>query len=310
MTLKSRLPTRGRSDFWPVASAGLAILVFGIAAGSSATLADAAAHDSSAKVPTWLRGVWTREWTEVGKVRSNTLEVHYLQTPTYFADVRIPKDLARLPKAKSFADLTDSQLRLLAGQNGFTGSTATSGAVATWNHDIQFQPSDGNPDSGRLERRGSGRMREMGLDGSYVEAWKSTVDRNGRFLVIRMEHAGRLIKTLVVVGNQFVYVRNRSMDLPAAESFEALIEARHPSRAQIEAYLDCEFSVGRVQGGSVPWEIQRSTLPWREGGSLDFIAELEPAGAGPAPRSAGDDQCSVPVNTFSTRAVREMFGGK
>src|ERR1700726_2742209 len=63
-----------------------------------------------------------------------------------FADIRIPKDRGRFPNAKSFSDLTDAQLRLLAGQNGFTGLTTTSGAVATWNHDIQFQPSDGAPD--------------------------------------------------------------------------------------------------------------------------------------------------------------------
>jgi hypothetical protein len=305
-------PARLWSDVRWVALAAMGSLLFGMAAGSPRHLADATAHDSTAAVPAWLRGVWTREWIQEGKAKSNTIDVHYLQTPTYFADIRIPKERGRFPNAKSFADLTDPQLRLLAGQNGFTGLTTTSGAVATWNHDIQFQPSVGAPDRGRLQRNGPGRMHEHGLDGSYIEAWKSTNGGEGRFLVIRVEHAGRLVKTLVVVGNQFIYVRNRAVDLPTAESFEALIDSSKASRAEIEVYLDCEFSVGRIRGESGLWEIERSTLPWREGGHLDFVGEIMPAEGGPglAPRSVGDDQWTVPVNTLTARAIEEMFGGK
>jgi hypothetical protein len=312
MNLKFTSPIRRRRDVRRVASAVIVSLVIGIAAGSPANLPNATTPNSSAAVPAWLRGVWTREWIQMGKAQTNTLDVHYLQTPTYFADIRIPKARGRFSNAKSFADLTDHELRLLARQNGFTGLTTTSGAVATWNHDIQFQPSDGTPDRGRLQRNGPGRMHEHGLDGSYIEAWKSTSGGGGRFLVIRVEHAGRLVKTLIVVGNQFIYVRNRAVDLPTAESFEALIESSKASRVQIEAYLDCEFSVGRVQGGSVPWEIQQSTLPWREGDHMDFAGAIMPTKRSPglAPRSVGDDQWIVPVNTLSARAIEELFGGK
>lgn len=297
---------------WRFTLAAMGSLVFGTAVGGQSNLPIATTQSSTATVPAWLRGVWTREWIQEGKVRSNTLDVHYLQTQTYFADIRIPKDRGRFPKAQSFADLTDQELRLLTRQNGFTGLTSTVGAVATWNHDIQFQPSDGTPDRGRLQRNGPGRMHEHGLDGSYIEAWKSTSGGEGRFLVIRVERAGRLVKTLVVAGNQFVYVRNRAVDLPAAASFETLIDSGKASRAQIEAYLDCEFSVGRVHGGSVLWEIEQSTLPWREGGHLDFAAEIMTTrvGAGLALRSVGDDAWSVPVNTLSARAMRDMFGEK
>ncbi len=293
-------------------SAALIVLLLGVGAASRPTLARATDHDSPGGIPAWLRGVWTREWLQEGKVRSNTLDVHYLQTPSYFADMRIPKELGHMPEAKSFADLTESQLRLLAGQEGFTGLTTISGAVATWNHDIQFQPSQGTPDRARLRRIAPDRMHEHGLDGSYVEAWKSTGNGDGRFLVIRVAHAGRLVKTLVVGGNRFIYVRNRAVDLPPARSLVSLIDSRTTDRAQIEEYLDCEFSMGQVQGGSAPWEIEQSTLPWRRGGQLEFAAEIMPvnAGAGLAPRSGGDAQWSVPVNTFSSREILEMFGGK
>jgi hypothetical protein len=312
MTLKVISLIRLGSDVRCVAFAVIVSLGFGTAAGSAPNLANATARDSGAAVPDWLRGVWTREWIQEGKAKSNTLDVFYLQTPSYFADIRLPKGRTHFPNAKSFADLTDQQLRLLARQNGFTGLTTTSGPVATWNHDIQFQPSDGAPDRGRLQRIARTRMHEHGLDGSYIDSWRSATSGNGHFLAIRVMHTGRLLRTLIVIGNQFVYVRNRAMDLPAAASFEALFDFTKASRAQIEEYLDCEFSVGRVRGGAVPWEIEQSTLPWREGRHLEFADEVAAAEGGTelVPRSAGNDEWTVPVNTLTAREIGDLFGRK
>jgi hypothetical protein len=265
---------------------------------------------SSADPPIWLQGVWSRDWIERQGVKSNTLDVHYLQTPTFFADMRIPRDRAGMAAAKSFADLADEQLRSLARQNGFAGRTTLAGMVATWRHDIDFQPSDGTPDKGRLEPIGPDQMHEYGLDGSYIEAWRSSTDGRGRFLVVRIEHSGRLSRTLVVVGNQFVYVRDRAKHLPSAASFDALIEATHPSREEMVEYLDCEFSVGRVSGGRVPWEIEQSTLPWRERRHLEFIDQISTKDAGSSVWSGevGEDVWTVPVNTMSPREIRTLFG--
>ena len=195
---------------------------------------------------------------------------------------------------------------------GFAGRTTMAGAVATWHADIAFRPSDGTPDTGRLEQIPPDHMHEHGLDGSYIESWKSLTDGNGRFLVIRVEHSGRLLRTLVVVGNQFVYVRNRAKDLPLAPSFDALIEKTGASREQIVEFLDCEFSVGRVHGASVPWEIERSTLPWREHRRLDFVEELSigDGRSGLVPREVGGDQWTVPVNTLSPDEIKALFGGR
>jgi hypothetical protein len=312
MTLKVISPVRLRNDVRWLAFALMVSLGFGTAVGNAPNLTSATAHDSTAAVPDWLRGIWTRDWIQEGKAKTNTLDVHYLQTPTYFADIRIPKDRTGFSNAKSFADLTDQQLRSLARQNGFTGLTTTSGPVATWNHDIQFQPSDGAPDRGRLQRTARNHMHEHGLDGSYIESWTSTTSGGGHFLVVRVKHSGRLLRTLVVVGDQFVYVRNRATDLPAAASFEALFDFTKASRAQIEEYLDCEFSVGRVRGGSVPWEIEQSTLPWREGRHLNFVDEVAVAARGPglAPRAVGNEEWTVPVNTLTAHEIGELFGSK
>ena len=274
--------------------------------------ATAKAYGSSAQVPTWLPGIWSREWLQEGEKKSNTLDVHYLQTPTYFADVRVSRDRTGLSHARSFADLTDEQLRLLAGQMGYAGRTTMEGNIATWHADIAFRPSDGTPDKGRLERMAGDRMYEHGLDGSYIESWRFLTNGQGRFLVIRVEHSGRLLRTLVVVGNQFVYVRNRAKDLPLAPSFDALIKATNATRDQIIEYLDCEFSVGRTRGGSVPWEIERSTLPWREGRRLDFVEQIsvEDGRAGLLPLEVGEDHWAVPVNTLTLDEIKALFGAR
>jgi hypothetical protein len=259
--------------------------------------------------PIWLQGVWSRDWIEKRGVKSDALDVHYLQTPTFFADMRIPRDRSGMAAAKSFADLTDEQLRSLAGQNGFTGRTTLAGMVATWQHDIDFQPSDGTPDKGRLEPLAPDQMREHGLDGSYIEAWRSSTDGRGRFLVVRVEHSGRLSRTLVVVGNQFIYVRDRAKQLPPAASFDALIEAAHPNRERMVEYLDCEFSTGRVSGGRVSWEIEQSTLPWRERRHLEFVDQIstKDAGSSLGPDEVGEDVWTVPVNSMSPREIRTLF---
>jgi hypothetical protein len=269
------------------------------------------AHGAAAPLPIWLVGEWTRDWIQRGKVKTNTLDVHYLQTPSYFADVRVSKDRFRPVSATSFADLTDQQLKMLVGQSGFTGLTAMTGTVATWHHEIDFQPSDGTTDEGRLERIPPNRMREHGLDGSYVESWKSRGEGKGRFLVVRVEHSGRLLRTLVVVGNRFVYIRNRERDLQMAPSLDALIKSTNATRQQMVEYLDCEFSVGRVRGRSVPWEIEQSTLPWREGHHLDFVEQISvnDEGSISAPREVGEDKWTVPVNTIGPRQLRALFPG-
>ena len=276
---------------------------------STRNVTAAASAGPEARVPGWLWGEWIRDWILRGKSKSNTLDVHYLQTPTYFADIRIPKARSGLAAAKSFTDLTDQQLRTLAGQNGLTGVTTLAGTVATWSDEVAFQPFDGTPDTSRLERRSPNVMYEVGLDGSFTESWRRVSDGSGQFLVVRVTHSGRLSHSLVVVGNRFVYVRNRSKDLPTASSLEELIETTKATREQIVEYLDCEFSAGRVRGGSVPWEIQQSTLPWRERHHLEFVDLLSARAGGTAlvPKSVGVDQWSIPVNTFKPSDIQALF---
>ncbi len=235
------------------------------------TSGTAASHSAP---PEWMRGVWTRDWIERKGVRSNTLTVHYLQTPTWYGDMRVSHSRPSFANATSFADLTDAELLALATQRGFTGQVTAAGDSITWQHEIDFQPPDGDVDIGRVEHIGRGQMYEHALDRSYTESWASVASGDEAFLVVRVERGGRLDRTLLVAGDHFLYIRNRATDLPKARSLDRLIASTHATRAQIIAYLDCEFSSGAVRSGAVPWEIHASTLPWRERQHLDFVDEI------------------------------------
>ncbi len=256
-----------------------------------------------------MQGVWTREWIEVNGVRSSRFAVHYLQTPSLFADVRLPIQRPAFAHATSFADLTDDELLLLAKQRGFTGRVTAVGDTITWQHEIDFQPPDGTPDIGRVQRIGPTQMYEHALDSSYVESWRSVASGDEAFLVVRVERAGRLDQILLVASDYFLYVRNRSADLPVAKSLDSLIVATRASRTQIIALLDCEFSTGRVRAGSVPWEIQASTLPWREGHQLAFanaIAVL-PDSIHLSVHVSSTERWVVPINTLPKAVLVALF---
>ncbi len=230
-------------------------------------------------LPPFLLGVWSREYITRRGAQGDSLTVRYLQAVGPFGDVRIPPDRTWNATATSFAELTDAQLRGLARQKGFTGHTTFDGSVVTWHHELDFQP-DTSRDASHVSREDDAHIMETGLDSSFVERYRRLSTGDDRFLALRVERNGRIDRVLIVVGDWFYFARNRAADLPPAESFDALIAARKPTRAQLINWLDCELAAGRIAGGSIPWEIQQSTLPWREGRHLDFVDAIRADSSG------------------------------
>lgn len=305
------VPRRARVAARAGYTAGMRALVLALLAASCAprppeTRATRAARPAGAtELPAWLSGTWTRDWIRVGGVTTSTLTVRYLQTPYWFGDVRIPTDRPRIA-AGSLAELGDAELASLAKQRGFFGYTTVAGDVATWHHEIDYQASDGTPDTSRVERLGASSMLEHGLDGSFVERWWRLASGDGKFLAVRVTRAGRLDRMLVVAGDHFLYARNRASDLPAARSLTEL--AAGASREQLLAYLDCELSHGSVRGGGAPWQIERSTLPWREGAHLAFVDDLSVDAAGAlAARAAAGETWTIPMSTMTPDDLRVLF---
>jgi hypothetical protein len=286
-----------------------AALGAGCTRSSPATSALRNSSKATGELPSWLLGVWSREWIERQGVQTSTYTVRYLQTPLLFGDVRVPINRPKLLEAASFADLTDGELGILATQRGFIGHTTVENLTSTWHHEVDFQPPNPDADIGRIERVGKGRMYEKAVDSSFTELWWSLSSGDDRFLAVRVERAGRLDRILLVAGDYFFYGRNRAKDLPAAVSLDALIATTRATRGEIIAYLDCELSVGRIRGGSMPWEIQYSTLPWREARQLDFVDRIRAGGSigGLAPRAEAGETWTVPVNTLNSEDLVVLF---
>jgi len=250
-------------------------------------------------------GAWQRDWIRRhGGAADARVGVRYVQTPSVFGDLRIPGDRPEMSAAGSLAELSDDQLAALAHQNGFAGVTTLDGANATWHREIDFQPSGDGADIGRIEPAGDGRMFEHALDDSYVESW-SALERGGGSFAVRVERAGRVDQLLAVAGGRFIYARARAVALPRGDSLTELIARTHPPRDTVIAYLDCEISYGTARG----WQIERSTLPWRQGQRLGFADRIAIyAGSRPAPRAAAAGETwSFPVVDLPVSELRALF---
>jgi len=251
-------------------------------------------------LPDWMLGLTIREGVDAKNMEHWTpKDVFVVQAPVHVGDVRIPHARPTI-RAKSFQELTDDELAALGDQWGFVGTTAIAGDVATWTPAITYQPPSGEVDTGHVVRVGENRIDESALDGSYTEHWWRVSSGEGRFLVIEMYAGTRVDRFLVVTGDHFVYARNRARELPKAESFKKLFEDTHPTREEKIAMLDCELSYGLVRGNARPWQILRSTLPWREGVSLELPREIG------LPLVAKDG-LTIPINTFSASDLAVMF---
>jgi hypothetical protein len=253
-------------------------------------------------VPT---GAWQRDWIRrYGGAPDTAVTVRYVQTPSVFGDLRTPSDRPAMPGASSLAELTDEQLAMLARQNGFAGTTTIEGAQATWHHEIDFQPSGGGADIGRIEPAGPGKMFEHALDGAYIESWSALGGDRGPYFATRVTRGGRVDQLFAVAGDHFIYARARSIALPEADSLTDAIAKTHATREQIIAYLDCELSYGSTRN----WQIERSTLPWQEGKRLAMVDQITvDANGQPAAQPDAHQTWSFPVQTFSTAELHEMF---
>ena len=299
--------------------------VAGCAASSPAPSSTQSLSTSTEPLPAWMLGLWCREWVrypgvmieDPKAIQKSPQLVRYLQSPRSFGDMRYPKDRPAYTNTKSFADMSDSDLLIIAKAEGFVGYTTAQNMDAThatvqWNRELDLNPTNG-VDISRVVPMSDDRIYESALDNTWTEHYFRLTSGENRFLVVRVECAGRLDRILIVGGDQFYFARNRAKDLPAtnppSDSLSALITSTHATRAQIIEFLDCEFSVGRIRGGRVPWEIQYSTLPWREGKHLEFVDLLQAQGSTSDLKfqAKAGESWTVPCNTLDARDFEILF---
>lgn len=220
-------------------------------------------------VPDWLRGLWRRRSIRYADGRyDDTTVVYWLQGDAAFADIRIPADRPVVRGREDLAALADRELLALARQGGFAGWTELSGPRCHWHRQIDFQPPSGLPDQGILHR-GDGILIEEGVHERYLETWEAVAcGPPGADATLAYRVAAAVGGRLVVLGNVFLFARDRRPPLALAPNLAALAPDGYERRAALLSLLDCEISFGRCRGGTLPWQILLSTLPFREGRSL------------------------------------------
>lgn len=220
-----------------------------------------------------LVGVWRRRSIELedGQIDTTT-QVFWLQAQVCFGDIRIPIERPELPLHHDLADLTEWGALALSHQQGFAGMTHLEGNTCQWHRYIDYQPPNGSRDIGLLQLE-QDCLVELGVEQVYREEWERIDDGSTGCIALVLdpdEPSGmgtRWQGCFVAVGNYFVYVLDQRPALPAANSLSALLQAAQNRTEQLR-YLNCEISFGRCNSGRSLWEIERSTLPWREGKSL------------------------------------------
>jgi hypothetical protein len=225
-------------------------------------------------VPHHYLGVWQRTFLQSAAGIDKSSRVYWLQTPVLHADIRIPADRPAFKDKKSLQDFSFAELHQLAGQKGFAGETSVIGNSCLWLRHIDYQPPGYGHDIGKMEFSGT-QILETGIASNYSEIWERLPDSLGATYAFQFKEENTVNKKsnpqsgiLVGSGDYFIYARDRATALPQSLSLETLLSERTFTQPELIELLDFEISFGRVTNGNIPWEIQLSTLPYREGNPL------------------------------------------
>ena len=229
--------------------------------------------------PESLIGLWRRDRIEFsdGRVDSTT-QVFWGQTGSLYVDIRIPVGAAKVAPKQLLEEYAADERAALAEQKGFAGHIRLTGNQCEWGRSLDYQPETGRPDKAEIELVGD-TLIERGdagsvLGSSYREIFHRISPGTHACL------AAQLVKStgswerrfaqqgclLVVLDTWFLFAQPRTTTLPAASNLAQLVSMASP--AQAVAYLDCEYSLGRVSNDGAAWTIELSTLPFRRGHRL------------------------------------------
>jgi hypothetical protein len=213
---------------------------------------------SAACVPGWLRGVWRRTYyRNADGVEDRASSVYWLQTDSFYADIRLPEPVLRLPHRSSLSDYSPGELSILGTTRGFAGHMAFDEGVARWHRPIDFQPETGRADVGRLQME-RGELWEYGVEEDYVETYHRVSDGGTRLVSLSLLDDSRN-GIWVMSDDWMIRAVGRRHALPAGPSLQALIENPVAGNRKLDDVFDCDISLTYAGSGL----ITLSTQPWR-----------------------------------------------
>jgi hypothetical protein len=225
-------------------------------------------------VPAQYLGVWRRTLLEQQGSQDTSSLVLWMQTHQQHADIRIPISRPDFSNCESLLDCSAEQLRWLATQQGFAGTTEVNSTTCQWYREFDFQPTNGSRDIGEMAFDGSDTLLETGVDAPYFEVWKkveySHLNISTHQVSGEDRHGIATPARLLIAGNHFAYVRPRNADLPQASSLQMVFDKHYQSMRTLLDWLDFEISFGEIVD-HITGLIQHSTLPFREGVEMRLL---------------------------------------
>ena len=223
----------------------------------------------SVHVPSELTGLWRREViTTPAGYRDETTRVLWLQTRSWYADLRVKADRPRREGATGFSDYTDAELVQMAAVQGFAGELTATGNVCLWRRDLDYQPPNGSVDEATFAVK-DGVMIEDGIHSDYQEIWRRQAPSATPLAAYRL--VGETRGLLVIAGAYFIEIRDRAAPLPPGESLAAHVTgalARGDREAAVAA-LSMRICQGEMDGASR--RVTLSSYPWMEGTDLGAV---------------------------------------
>jgi len=232
---------------------------------------------AAAEVPAAYIGVWKRTLLRTPQVEDTTSQVYWLQTQSWHADIRVPAGRPGCAGTSSLDQLERRALLCLARQQGFAGITVVENDICRWLRRYDFQPPTGANDVGRMVFDTPDRVFEHGVEADYFEIWERLPGSAGPVRTARF--STNPLAWWLEAGDFCMRVRPRRQgSLPVSPSLTALAQPL-PDDA-LRDLLDFEISFCTRAGGDT-WRVNLSTLPWKEGGTMQA-----PVGPAPAPQAA------------------------
>lgn len=208
--------------------------------------------DVFAPVPPGYRGVWSRTLLETPEGIDDSTFVRWMQLGRWHADLRVPTAARADMPAWPLAELNALQVKLLATQQGFCGTTEVSvddvgRALCTWHRQVDYQPPRATADTGEMVFKTPNCVVETGIHGVYREVWHRLPDSTGPLIALAApDHPdGNPSVLLLMAGHYLMRVVPQNRTGP-----------------------EFEISFGRLKGGF--WTIEQSTLPELEGRKFAF----------------------------------------
>lgn len=216
----------------------------------------------SSPVPPEYTGLWRREVITAPGFRDGTTQVLWLQTATWYVDLRVPADR---PDARGtgLADYSDEDLSALAKIEGFAGELTAADGICLWRRDYDRQPPGPMPDEARCALDGDV-MVEDGLHADYQEVWRRVPASAGPLAAFALDEPAGPGGLLVMAGDHLMEFRARSGAPLTGACLAELVEARllAGDRAGAETLLDTEILYAVREGER--WRVKLSSHPWRE----------------------------------------------